>query len=460
LTSIDIVATINKSKIIDTAGEAMTLINLSPTVRRSPRLDSLPVAIIGAGPIGLAAAANLVERGIDFVIYESGSTVASSMDAWRHIRLFSGWSELVDPASRRLLAATDWIEPTPGIAPYAAELIDDYLLPLSALETIATRTRLGHTVLSVTREGMDRTRSAGRDTTPFLLRLRNAKGLVSEIPARAVIDASGTYLNPNSLSSNGLEPLGLPEVAERVSHALPDVLGRDRARFAGRHTAVVGAGHSAANTLINLAKLAREEPGTAVTWIIRNASAVRVSSSEDDALPGRASLGARVGRLAKSGAITVIDSFEIVRLAPNGDGMTITGGRHGALEEVAAEVVVNATGFRPNLEMLREIRLDLDEVVEAPKRLAPLIDPNVHSCGTVEPHGFAELAQPETNFFVAGMKSYGRAPTFLLATGYEQVRSIVAWLANDIPAASTVQLVLPATGVCSTDTADGSSCCS
>jgi thioredoxin reductase len=460
LTSIDIVATINKSKIIDTAGEAMTLINLSPTVRRSPRLDSLPVAVIGAGPIGLAAAANLVERGIDFVIYESGSTVASSVDAWRHIRLFSGWSELVDPAARRLLAATAWVEPAPGVAPFAAELIDDYLLPLSALESIATRTRLGHTVSSVTREGMDRTRSVGRDMTPFLLRLRDAEGLVTEVPARAVIDASGTYLNPNSLSSNGLEPLGLLEVADRVTHALPDVLGRDRARFAGLHTVVVGAGHSAANTLINLAKLAREVPGTQVTWIIRNASAIRVSSSEDDALPGRATLGARVERLVKSGAITVIDSFEIVRLAANGDGVIITGSRHGALEEVAADMVVNATGFRPNLDMLREIRLDLDEVVEAPRRLAPLIDPNVHSCGTVEPHGFAELKQPETNFFVAGMKSYGRAPTFLLATGYEQVRSIVAWLDNDIAAASTVELVLPATGVCSTDTADGSSCCS
>ena len=124
------------------------------------------------------------------------------------------------------------------------------------------------------------------------------------------------------------------------------------------------------------------------------------------------------------------------------------------------DVVVNATGFRPNLDMLREIRLDLDEVVEAPKRLAPLIDPNVHSCGIVEPHGFAELQQPETNFFIAGMKSYGRAPTFLLATGYEQVRSIVAWFDNDIASASKVELVLPETGVCSTDASDGSSCCS
>ncbi len=434
----------------------MTLIDLSPTVRRSPRLDPLPVAIIGAGPIGLAAAANLVERGIDFEIYEAGETAASSMSSWRHIRLFSPWRELIDPAARRLLEATGWEAPPAGTAPYAAQVIDDYLAPLCQLDSIAPHIHTGSTVLSVTREGMDRTRSAGRDTTPFLLRLKSSDGVV-EVSARAVIDASGTYANPNSLSSNGLEPLGLAEVSDRVSHALPDVLGVNRAKFAGRHTAVVGAGHSAANTLINLAQLAREEPGTTVTWIIRNASAARVSASDDDELPGRASLGQRVNRLVKGGYVTLVDSFEILRLQPTETGVRLIGNRNGQLENVDVDLVVNATGFRPNLDMLREIRLELDEVVEAPKRLAPLIDPNVHSCGTVEPHGFAELKQPEPNFFITGMKSYGRAPTFLLATGYEQVRSITAWLDNDMESASTVQLVLPATGVCSTDTSSG--CC-
>jgi cation diffusion facilitator CzcD-associated flavoprotein CzcO len=436
----------------------MTLIDLSPTVRRSPRLDALPVVIIGAGPIGLAAAANLVERGIDFDIYESGATVASSMDSWRHIRLFSPWQHLIDPVAQRLLADTGWVEPPSGTAPYAAQLIDDYLLPLAALDSIAPHIHTGSTVMSVTREGMDRTRSAGRATTPFLLRLRDSNGTVTELTARAVIDASGTYANPNSLSSNGLEPLGLAEAAPFVSHALPDVLGAERVKFAGKHTAVVGAGHSAANTLINLAQLAREEPGTRVTWIIRNANAVRVSASDDDELPGRASLGVRVNRLVKAGYVKLVDSFEIIRLQTTDSGVTLVGSRNGQVENVDVDLVVNATGFRPNLDMLREIRLELDEVVEAPKRLAPLIDPNVHSCGTVEPHGFAELRQPEPNFFIAGMKSYGRAPTFLLATGYEQVRSITAWLDNDMESASTVQLVLPSTGVCSTDSSSG--CCS
>ena len=114
------------------------------------------------------------------------------------------------------------------------------------------------------------------------------------------------------------------------------------------------------------------------------------------------------------------------------------------------EIVV-ATGFRPGVEMLRELRTELDPWLEAPVRLAPLIDPNVHSCGTVEPHGFDELRHPEHGFFIVGMKSYGRAPTFLLATGYEQVRSVIAWIDGDMRAATQVRLTLPATGVCSTD---------
>ena len=100
--------------------------------------------------------------------------------------------------------------------------------------------------------------------------------------------------------------------------------------------------------------------------------------------------------------------------------------------------------------MLSEVRLRLDPWLECPTALGPLIDPNEHSCGTVRPHGARELAHPEKDFYVVGMKSYGRAPTFLLATGYEQARSVVAMLAGDVAAAERVELVLPETGVCST----------
>ncbi|WP_231560307.1 FAD-dependent oxidoreductase [Microbacterium hominis] len=438
----------------------VTMLDLTPRAVVSDRLATLPVVIIGAGPIGLAAAANLVERGIDFTILEAGDRIADSVQLWGHTRFFSPWKHLVDPASRRLLEAAGWVlSAAEGRAPTGQELVDDYLAPLADLPEIGSRIRFGRRVIAVSREGMDRTRTAGRAQAPFLLRIKHADGQLEEVTARAVIDASGTYTTPNPLASSGLVPLGFDQVTDHVLHALPDVLGADRARFAGKHTVVVGAGHSAANTLIALGKLARDEAGTRVTWAIRNPSAIRVSSSPDDELPDRAKLGTRTERLVASGVVSVVDSFEISRVEPAGSGIRLVGTRRGEPAMVDADLVVNATGFRPDLDMLREVRLELDEIVEAPKRLAPLIDPNLHSCGTVEPHGFRELTHPEQGFFIVGMKSYGRAPTFLLTTGYEQVRSVTAWIDGDVAAASQVALVLPATGVCSTGDSGGS-CCS
>lgn len=439
----------------------MTLLELTPRVAAADRLATLPVVIIGAGPIGLAAAANLVERDLDFTIVESGSAVASAVAQWGHTRLFSPWRHLIDPASRRLLDAAGWTPPADeGAAPTGRELLDDYLAPLANLAEIASRIRYDTRAIAVSREGMDRTRTVGRSEAPFLVRVERSDGALEEIAGRAVIDASGTYSSPNPLGSAGLDPLGVSEVADRVIAGLPDVLGRDRARFAGRHVTVVGAGHSAANSLIALAELAKQEPTTRITWLIRTPSAVRVSSSPDDELADRARLGSRIDRLVAAGAIEKIDSFEIAGLSPDGDGVQISGSRRRAPAVQRTDVVVNATGFRPDLGMLREVRVQVDDVVEAPVRLAPLIDPNVHSCGTVEPHGVEQLRHPESGFFIVGMKSYGRAPTFLLATGYEQVRSVTAWLDGDMRAAAHVQLQLPATGVCSTDIGAGSSCCS
>ncbi|GAA1980589.1 NAD(P)-binding domain-containing protein [Microbacterium pumilum] len=436
----------------------MTLLELTTRVTENDRLATLPIAIVGAGPIGLAAAAHLVERDIDFVVFEAGDAIAASIRERGHTRLFSPWRHLVDPASRRLLEAHGWELPAPDRAPTGRELVEHYLVPLAELEPIASRVRTGIEVVGVSREALDRTRTRGRSATPFVVRIRNRHGEVEEMSARAVIDASGTYGSPNSLSSSGLELLGMAEIADLVSPALPDVLGRDRARFARRHTTVVGAGHSAANTLLGLVELARQEPGTRVTWVIRNTQAVRVSSSADDELADRARLGSRVDRAVAAGAIELLDRFEIIRARRSGSAAELVGRRGDDVVVHASDLVVNATGFRPDLDILREIRLELDDVVEAPKRLAPLIDPNVHSCGTVEPHGFRELAHPEKGFFIVGMKSYGRAPTFLLATGYEQVRSVTAWLAGDAETAAKVELVLPATGVCSTDGGAGGCC--
>ncbi|MFB2580632.1 FAD-dependent oxidoreductase [Herbiconiux sp. P15] len=433
------------------------------TMPPSRALEGLPVAIIGAGPVGLAAAAELLERGVEVVVLEQGDSAGAAVQQWGHTRLFSPWKYLVDDAAVRLLDAAGWEAPRAERAPYGRELVDDYLVPLAETAALKQRIRYGTTVTDVTRQGMDRTRSTKRGSTPFQLRTRAADGAVGDVLARAVIDTSGTYSSPNGLTSSGLAPAHAAEVAASISHALPDVLGAERSRFAGRHTLVVGAGHSAANTLLKLATLVREEPGTTITWAIRNSSPVRVYGSSADELEGRGALGESTHELVRRGTVTLVDRFEIDDVKPAEDGgVEVIGRRAGTPTSIEADIVVNATGFRPDLDMLREVRISLDEIVEAPRALAPLIDPNLHSCGTVDPHGVTELAHPEPDFYIAGMKSYGRAPTFLLLTGYEQVRSIADELAGNREAARRVQLVLPETGVCSTgdQAGAGGSCCS
>jgi hypothetical protein len=415
---------------------------------------NLPVAIIGGGPVGLAAAAHLIERGLEPLILEAGPTAGAAIEQWRHIRLFSPWQYNTDAAAVRLLIATGWEAPEPTDLPTGGELIDGYLTPLAALPAIASRLHTGARVVAVTRQGMDRTHSRNRDTTPFMVRVEHTDGEVRDYQAAGVIDASGTWSTRNPLGTSGLPAVGEAASANHVSSPLPDVLGRDREAFAGHTAVVVGAGHSAANTLLNLAELAAKVPGTKIIWAIRGASAAKVyGGGAADGLAARGQLGSRLRSLVESGAVELHTGFGIAALATADGAVTLTSTDGRTLE---ADVVVPATGFRPDLGILRELRLELDPGVEAPRGLGPLIDPEFHSCGTVEPHGARMLAHPEQDFYIVGMKSYGRAPTFLLATGYEQVRSVAAALAGDREAADTVQLELPETGVCSSDV--GTSC--
>jgi hypothetical protein len=408
--------------------------------------NTLPVAVIGGGPVGLAAAAHLLERGQTPLVLEAGDTAADNIRAWGHVRLFSPWRYVVDPASVRLLEAAGWTAPPPDELPTGDQLVDRYLLPLSRLPNVAPHLRLGARVLSVTRQGFDKLKTAGREQAPFVLHVQRTDGATEHVLARAVIDASGTWTAPNPLGAAGLMAEGEAGLTERIRYGIPDVLGRERERYAGRRVLVVGSGHSAFNVLLDLAELATRASGTAIIWAIRGSmSADRYGGGAADALPARGQLGERLRRLVDAGTIRLVEGFRIAALRSTAGGIEAVGeqGSIGPVDEIVA-----ATGFRPDLTLARELRLALDPVVESPIALAPLIDPNVHSCGTVPPHGFQELSHPEQDFYTVGMKSYGRAPTFLLLTGYEQVRSVVAALSGDLEAARDVMLTLPETGVC------------
>ena len=410
-------------------------------------LETLPVAIIGAGPVGLAAAAQLVSRGEVPILFEAGAEVGAGVRQWGHVRVFSPWRYNVDPTAAAMLEKTGWTMPDPEHLPTGRELVDEYLEPLAALPEIRPSLRLGTRVLRVTRRGVDKLRTDGRDSAPFVLRVLTPAGEEQDILARAVIDASGTYGSPNPLGADGTPARGEATVHDRVFYGIPDVLGTHRARYAGRRVAVIGSGHSALNTLLDLAELAKAEPTTDVTWIVRRPPPARVfGGGAADALPARGALGQQARQLLERGSVKLVVG-RVAALNRTGYGVAILDETGSTLTTV--DELVAVTGLRPDLTLLRELRLELDPIMEAPRALAPLIDPNLHSCGTVPPHGETELRHPEPGFYVVGMKSYGRAPTFLMLTGYEQVRSIACALTGDAAGAATVELTLPETGVCS-----------
>ncbi|ORT59429.1 FAD-dependent oxidoreductase [Streptomyces sp. CB03238] len=411
----------------------------------------LPVVVIGGGPVGLAAAAHLVERGLEPLVLEAGPSAGTAVREWAHVRLFSTWAELVDPAAEKLLAPTGWTAPAGDTYPTGGDWVAAYLQPLA--DVLGDRVRFGARVTGVSRAGRDRVVDAGREDRPFTVHILwtdgGGGGREERILARAVIDASGTWSTPNPLGGDGLPALGERAAADRVAYRVPDLTDPAvRARYAGKRTAVVGSGASAFTALALLAGLAKDEPDTHAVWILRRGiTGSTFGGGEADQLPARGALGLRAKAAVEAGHASAVTGFRTEAVERRPDGGLVLVGDDGRRLDPVDEVVV-LTGLRPDLSFLGELRLGLDERLQAPLALSPLIDPNVHSCGTVYPHGANELAHPEKDVYLVGMKSYGRAPTFLALTGYEQVRSVAAALAGDREAAERVELTLPETGVC------------
>jgi thioredoxin reductase len=409
-------------------------------------MTELPVVVVGAGPVGLAAAVELAEQGLPTLVLERGRQAGAAVAQWQHVRLFSRWAELVSPAAGRLLESHGWQRPELDSYPTGAEWVRHYLRPLA--DALGDQVRLGAEVIGVARRGRDRVVDAGRDSEPLTVHVRTSDG-EERISARAVVDASGTWGSPNPLGGDGLPAVGEAVAADQIAYRIPDVADDAvAARYAGRHVVVAGSGHSALTALVAFARLAERHPATKITWLLRRGAVGSVfGGGEADQLPARGALGMRAKTAVEAGHIAVVAGFRAEAVERGVDGRLMLRSANGQSVSAVDEVVALA-GFSPDLSWLSEVRLDLDATLQAPVALAPLIDPNVHSCGTVYPHGAKELAHPEPGVFLAGMKSYGRAPTFLAMTGYEQVRSIAAELVGDRESAERVELVLPETGVC------------
>jgi len=421
----------------------------------------LPVAILGGGPVGLAAAAHLARRKMPFILFEAGDSIGHNFLSWGHVRVFSPWKYNIDKMAEELLLASGWTAPNKEGLPTGKELVEEYFMPFAQLPAIAPGIHLKTKVLSVGRKGLDKMKTHGREHRPFSIKvIQNNE--VKYYEASAVLDATGTWNQPNPIGSGGVFAEGEQDLGEHIFYGIPNVKGESIDRYKEKNIVVVGGGHSAINALLDLAEVQEQYPATKLNWVLRKADVSMVYGGQDaDALEARGALGIRIEKLVNSGKLNIYTPFHILKLFKTEKGIQIEGDLNGKTESiVGVDEIISNTGARPNLNMIREVRTDLDAALESVFDLAELIDPNIHSCGTVRPHGEAELRHPEKDFYIVGSKSYGRAPTFLMATGYEQVRSVVAYLAGDFDAAKKVELDLPQTGVCNSGAGlEGASCC-
>ena len=320
--------------------------------------DPLPVAVIGAGPVGLAAAAHLVARGIEPLVFEAGETVGASVREWGHVRVFSPWAFNIDPVARELLDAHDWSAPDADGYPTGDELVERYLEPLASVGAIASALRLRSRVVAVTRRGLDKLKDAERDAAAFEL-VVDEGGLERRVLARAVIDASGTWRQPNPLGSGGVVASGERTHADRISYGIPDILGR------GPRSLCRPARRRGGKRALGLQRDPR--PGRAAGF--RAGDADRVGDPRRRAGPQvwrrrrRSAPGQgrprRHGPRARRAGGGRTDRRRFTRATVDtADGrLMLSDGER----RITADEVIAATGFRPDLSILRELRLDLDD---------------------------------------------------------------------------------------------------
>jgi thioredoxin reductase len=402
-----------------------------------PETSRHSLAIIGAGPIGLEAAALASELGFDVHVFERGEVGAHAL-AWGHVRMFTPWRMNVGAASARLLGRHGWSAPDPAAHPAGVELAERVLAPLAASPELKPRVHTHAQVVHVSRHGVrkhDRARGEARGTHPFRLLVRDAGGRESFLHAQALIDASGTYGQPLWAGTGGIPARGETYLAPQMSYHPDDVLGIRRERYTGKATLVIGGGSSAVTTVVALEQLAREATGTRVAWVTRREAPGFAGEVANDTLPARAALYAEGRRLQSGGSPHVKwwGGGECEGLEYNSATHRYRvqfAAQNAARAEDADQVIVNC-GFGPDTSLHRELHVHESFETLAPMGVAEALRAaGTSDCAKVPAFDAATLATPEPGFFILGGKSYGRSSAFLLETGYRQVAGVLTTLAE------------------------------
>jgi hypothetical protein len=383
------------------------------------------LAVIGAGPIGIEAAALAVRLGWQVSVYEA-ALPGSSIERWQHVRLFSSWALNQSPWGREILACSlnedDY--------PTGREYLDHYLLPLAQTlgEVVKTHTR----VFGITRRDALKGDFIGaRDAKsgPFLLHIAGPAG-ESYVEADVIFDTTGVYENPAKLGTSGLRAIGEDSADDRIERYIPDAMGNDEATYAGKSVLLLGAGHSAVTSLKLLSDLHEKNPKTRIFWAFRGNQAP-YQVIENDSLPQRKSLG-EFGNTAASGEIagvTPLPETTVDRIQNEGDGLIVTLRRGAVKESLHVDRIVANVGYQPDLSLNRELQVHQCYASEGPMKLAAsLLASAGGDCLAQAAVGVDLLKNPEPNYFVMGAKSYGRNSSFLLRLGIEQIQEILGFL--------------------------------
>lgn len=395
------------------------------------------IAILGAGPIGLEAALYARFLGYDVVIYERGR-VAEHVQQWGHVRMFSPFGMNRSPLGIAALAAQDenFVPPGDDALLTGAEYYQHYLAPLANSDLLSDSLRLGHEVLSVGRENFLKGESPGaeeRGEFDFRLLVRDPNGQERIEHADVLIDTTGVFGQPNWLGCAGMPAPGERQWRSQIDYHLPDILGVERERFAGRHTLVIGAGASAATNIVALAELAKQAPGTRATWITRREAAAGqrgpLTVLANDRLPARRELMLAANALCNTegSPITYWPLTDVEALSQNASGafeVAVSGEQDGvfSFDRILANV-----GYRPDNRLYEELQVHECFASGGPMKLAAQLQ-NVAStdCLDQTAHGPQSLLNPEPNFYILGAKSYGRRSAFLLSIGLRQIVDVFA----------------------------------
>jgi threonine dehydrogenase-like Zn-dependent dehydrogenase len=394
------------------------------------------IAILGAGPVGIEAALYARLLGHAVTLYDRGPVAANVAD-WGHVRLFTPWRMNVTAVGvETLRKAGRWPEFPADVCPSGAELREHYLVPLTECPPLAGCVRPETRVLRVGRHDHHKADAIGKASERrrggFRLLVEDATGHERVDHADVVLDCTGTYGHHRWAGRGGIPAPGESKLEDEIAYTLPDPLGRDRARFADRHTLMLGCGYSAATFLKDVEALHRAHPATRVTWGIRRPGQA-LKAIADDPLPARRHLVEASLRIATDPPrwLTPLGSIAVESIARENGAFATTvtmldtnSSTAAANQTVRSDHVVALVGFSPDTSLYDQLQIHSCYATAGPAKLATaLLGEAGEDCLTAGSNLSADmLKNPEPDFYILGAKSYGTNSNFLMQVGHSQVR--------------------------------------